>query len=120
MKFLKTTLLLSLIILMSSFLPPTLFGDEVTSSGSSETLITYTDPIGVSSNAPVTLYITLDANNSGTVQFSKGSSVGASAKAHAAGAKFPFTVRSTTSSGAVIVQLRYKASATGQKFTVTQ
>jgi hypothetical protein len=105
---------------MSSFLPPTLFGDEVTSSGTSETVITYTDPIGVGANAPVTLYITLNSSNSGTIQFSKGSSVGASARAFAAGEKVPFTVRSTTSSGSVVVQLRYKASATNQKFTVTQ
>lgn len=121
MKPLRLLFSLAVITLLFSFdSPPSLFGDEITSAGSSVTQVTFTDPVGVSSGAPVTLYIKVDADNTGTIKFSKTSTVGASAAANAAGATIPLTVRATTSSGSVVVNLWYQASAADQSFVVTQ
>lgn len=69
-----------------------------------------------SQNLPTqrTVYITVDQNNSGTIQFSVGDKViNNTFYAFPAGSKVPITIRKGTG-------LRYKASSASQSFVITQ
>lgn len=61
-----------------------------------------------------TIYISVDSGNSGTIQFGVKDVINSSQYAWPAGSKIILTIRNGVSN------LRYKASASGQKFVVTQ
>lgn len=95
-------------------LPPTYIysGYVVTSSGTSEVELEFTD-LPKSSTTKVLVYIQVDADNSGTIQFSSGRTITASFAACDPGQKVPMTITNG------YFNLRYKASASSQSFTVT-
>lgn len=115
MKPLRTLILL--LPLLLSFTPPVpIFinnGDKITSSGTTEVELEFNDD-QVYTRPSQVVYIKLDDANTGTIQFSVGTTVTASHQAWAAGTKFPITVKNG------VKNLRYKASATGQSFVITQ
>jgi hypothetical protein len=87
-------------------------GYTVTSSGTSEVELEFTD-LPKSSTSKILVYIQVDDDNSGTVQFSSGRTITASFAAYDAGAKVPITITNG------YFNLRYKASGASQSFTVT-
>lgn len=86
-------------------------GYVITSSGTTEVELQFSDLI-VSSNKTL-VYIQVDAANSGTVQFSVGKTIDASHQLYAASTKVPISITNG------VHNLRYKASASSQKFSVS-
>lgn len=60
------------------------------------------------------IYITVDASNSGTIQFAVGEVINEDNYPWPAGSKIPITIKNGKSN------LRYKASAASQSFVITQ
>jgi hypothetical protein len=87
-------------------------GYKVTSAGTAEVELQFSD-LPTSQSVKTLVYVQVDASNSGTIQFSAGRDITASYNAYAAGAKIPVSVYNG------YYNLRYKASASSQSFTVT-
>jgi hypothetical protein len=93
--------------------PVTIYsGYSITSAGSTEVELQFGD-IATVNATKTTVYVQVASGNSGTIQFSVGREVDASHAAYAAGSKIPITITNGTRN------LRYKASAASQTFTVT-
>ena len=87
-------------------------GCKVVSTGSSEKELQFVD-LQTATRMDKLIYIQVDADNSGTIQFSAGRSITSAFVAYPAGAKVPITIRNGFDN------LRYKASGSGQEFSVT-
>jgi hypothetical protein len=87
-------------------------GYVVTSAGDSEVVLQFSD-LAQSQTTKTLLYIQLDADNSGTIQFSAGQTITASFAAYDPGDRVPITICNG------YTNLRYKASGASQSFTVT-
>ncbi len=86
-------------------------GDKITSAGTSEIELQFNNVIGSGSQ---TIYIIVDSGNTGTIQFSVGTAITGNSQPYAAGAKIPLTIING------LYNLRYKASAASNSFSVTQ
>ena len=87
-------------------------GCKTVSTGSSEKELQFVD-LQTATRMDRLIYIQVDADNSGTIQFSAGRSITSAFVAYPAGAKVPLTIRNGFDN------LRYKASGSGQEFSVT-
>jgi hypothetical protein len=118
MRKLKLTLgALAAIALLSFtvFQPTTIkIGEKVTSAGTSEVVVQLNYVRPNVQNGSQLIYVQLDPNNSGTIQFSVGEAIVAGHYAWPASSKFPITIKNG------VANLRYKASASSQSFVVTQ
>ena len=114
----KLILLVSLVLILASFttvnpVPITVYsGYAITSSGSTEVEIQFGDLSDIA-NVKTMIYVQVDAGNSGTIQFSVGRAINASSQPYAAGSRIPIGIINGTKN------LRYKASGSGQTFSVT-
>lgn len=95
------------------FVPVTVYsGNVITSSGTTEIELQFGD-LPTSSAIKTMVYIQVASGNSGTIQFSVGKTIDATYQAYAAGSKIPINI----SNG--YKNLRYKASASSQSFSIT-
>lgn len=107
------TLILSLGFTYAPPVPTTIYsGNLITSAGTTEVELQFGDL--PTNNPPQTVvYIQVSSANSGTIQFSIGKTIDGTYTAWSAGAQIPMTITNG------LKNLRYKASASGQKFSVT-
>ncbi len=87
-------------------------GNEITSSGTTEVELQFGDL--ATNNPPNTVvFIQVSSSNSGTIQFSVNRTIDGTYTAWAASSQIPMTITNG------LRNLRYKASASGQKFSIS-
>lgn len=88
------------------------FGQTVTSANTNETEVQFSDT-AFTGGRDIDIIIYVDPTNSGTIQFSVEKAIDGSYHPWPAGSKIAWKINNYN-------DLRYKASATGQKFVVTR